>query len=214
MREAIVSLTDEELEAMGLGDLISLWQQAGVAGFEEVACHANGAIVEIELENLLDPNRLTQLDAVDNWELVAEKDDTVLYLVEFTAPALPDNLSEPGEDLVGSCNPTVDADGTTMSLVGSQETIRSVLEAYEQSGLRPELHKLGQYEGSSAPLDSLTERQMEVLQTAYRMGFYDVPRDVSTDDVAAQLGVDSSTVVEIIQRAERNLLATHLSETQ
>lgn len=214
MREAIVSLTDEELEAIGLGDLVSLCQEAGLAGFEEVTCHANGAIVEIELEQSLDPDRLRQLDAVDNWELVAEKADTVLYLLEFTAPNLPDSLSERGADLVGSCNPTVDVDGATMSLVGSQETIRSVLEAYEQSGLRPELHKLGQYEGTSTPLDSLTERQLEVLQTAYRMGFYDVPRDVSTEDIAAKLDVDSSTVVEIIQRAERNLLATHLSGTQ
>lgn len=214
MREAIVSLTDEELETLGLGELVSVCEQAGLAGFEEIACFANGAIVEIELEQALAPDRLTSLDAVDNWELVAEKDETVLYLVEFTAPNLPDNLAEEGEDLVGSCNPTVEGDGATMSLVGSQETIRSIMEAYEQSGLRPELHKLAEYDGRSAPLDALTDRQIEVLETAYQMGFYDVPRDVSAEAVADELGVDSSTVVETIQRAERNLLATHLSGTR
>jgi predicted DNA binding protein len=43
------------------------------------------------------------------------------------------------------------------------------------------------------------------------MGYYEVPRDVSTNEIAAQLDLDSSTVAEHLQRAERNLLSTHLS---
>ncbi|MEF8812326.1 MAG: helix-turn-helix domain-containing protein [Halovenus sp.] len=211
MREAVISLSIEELEALGLGDLVSLCREAGMAGFEEIACHANGAIVEVELERRLDGDRLSDLEAVEDWDLVAEKEGTVLYLIEFTAPNLPDSLGETGDDLVGSCDPVVGEDGTTMSFVGSQETLRAVLRSYEDAGLRPELHRLGEYEGGSTALDSLTDRQVEVLQTAYDSGFYDVPRECSADDVAAELDVDSSTVVEILQRAERNLLATHLS---
>jgi len=211
MREAVISLSVEELEALGLGDLVSLCREAGIAGVEEVACHANGAVVEVELEQRLAPDRLSALDAVDNCELVTEKEETVLYLVEFTAPNLPDSLGEAGEELVGSCDPVVDEDGTTMSFVGSQETLRTILRSYEEAGLRPELHRLGEYEGRSTAFDALTDRQLEALRTAYRMGFYDVPRECSAEDVAAELDVDSSTAVELFQRAERNLLATHLS---
>jgi len=211
MREAVISLTSEELDALGLGDLVGLCREAGMAGLEEVACHANGAVVEVEVERRLDADRLTAIDAVDNWELVAETGETVLYLVEFTAPNLPESLGEAGEELVGSCDPVVDEEGTTMSFVGSRETLRAILTGYEEAGLRPELHSLGEYEGGSGALDALTDRQLEALRTAYRMGFYDVPRETSTDDVAAALDVDSSTAVELLQRAERNLLATHLS---
>jgi len=61
------------------------------------------------------------------------------------------------------------------------------------------------------PLDPLAERQREVLRTAYEMGHYDVPRGVSSADLAAELDVDASTVAEHLQRAERNLLTRQLS---
>lgn len=214
MREAIVSLSDDELAALGLGDLVALCEEAGLRGLDEVACYANGAIVEVELDERLDGERLEGVEAVENWEFITESNETVRYLIEFTAPNLPEDLDETGEDLVGTCDPTIDEDGTTMSFVGSQETIRAVLATYEDAGLRPELHRLGEYEGESAPLDALTDRQLEVLQTAYEMGFYDVPRETSTEDVAGALEVDSSTVAETLQRAERNLLSTHLSAGQ
>lgn len=38
------------------------------------------------------------------------------------------------------------------------------------------------------------------------MGYYDVPRNASTEEVAAELELDGSTVSEHLQRAERNVL--------
>jgi len=43
MREAIVSLSDDEIEALGLGDLMSTCAETGMVGLEEVTCRANGA---------------------------------------------------------------------------------------------------------------------------------------------------------------------------
>ena len=43
------------------------------------------------------------------------------------------------------------------------------------------------------------------------MGYYEVPREASTADIAAEIDVDPSTVTEHLQRAERNLLSHHLS---
>jgi predicted DNA binding protein len=45
-----------------------------------------------------------------------------------------------------------------------------------------------------------------VLRTAHRLGYFAVPREASTAEVAAALGLDDSTVAEHLQRAERNLL--------
>ena len=50
------------------------------------------------------------------------------------------------------------------------------------------------------------------MTAAYEMGYYEVPREVSTADVAAELGVDASTVTEHLQRAEHNLLARYLRD--
>lgn len=114
-------------------------------------------------------------------------------------------------DLVGTCDPDLHERGANMSLVGPQEAIVGTLTEYERDGVSPELRKLGEYQGQTRPMDELTDRQREVIQLAYEMGYYEVPRAISTEDVAAELDLDPSTVAEHLQRAERNLLTHHLA---
>lgn len=57
-----------------------------------------------------------------------------------------------------------------------------------------------------SPLNSLTERQCRVLRTAYRMGYYDRPRRVSSSELARRLGVATSTLVNHRLKGERRLL--------
>lgn len=75
----------------------------------------------------------------------------------------------------------------------------------------PELNRLGNYEGGEQTLETLTDRQLEVLQTAYDLGFYDVPRGATIDEVATEIGIDEGTVSEHLQRAERNILSQQLT---
>jgi hypothetical protein len=213
MREAIVSMSDAELEAMGLGDLVSHARDAGIRELEELTCHGRGGVLQLEVESELDGERLSSFEAVDRWEFIAERDGAYRYLIEVTAPDLSEEIADPVDDLVGTCDPTMTDRGATVELVGDQRTISETLREYEAAGVSPELAKLGDYEGTERALDALTERQREVVQVAYEMGFYDVPRQVSTDDVAAELDVDSSTVAEHLQRAERNLLRHQLTGT-
>ncbi|AUX07831.1 bacterio-opsin activator HTH domain-containing protein [Halalkaliarchaeum desulfuricum] len=207
MREANVSVSDGEFEAMGIGELIALGREAGIREFEELACRGTGAIVQVVVESRYDEERLAELSCVDDWEYVSETDDGHLYVIEFTAPELPESLASAAEDLIGTCDPELSAEETTMSLVGSQESISGTIREYEAAGVSPDLRKLGSYEGTDNPGDTLTDRQHEVIQTAYDMGFYEVPREASTDDVAAELDLDPSTVAEHLQRAERNVLS-------
>jgi len=206
MREAEVSVTDTELEAMGVEGLLSLVREAGLRSVEELACRGNGAVLEVEVETRIDEERLTALDCVDEWDHVAERGDSQLYVVSFTAPDLPASLEETAAELVGTCNPEVDDRGATMSLVGPHDVISGQIREYERAGVSPDLQRIGGYEGPDSPLDGLTARQREVIETAWEMGYYEVPRDVSADDIASEMGLDSSTVNEHLQRAERNLL--------
>lgn len=206
MREANVSVNNTEFDAMGIGELVALGREAGIREFEELACHGTGAVVQVEVETRYDEERLAELECVDQWEYVAETTGGHVYVVAFTAPELPDDLADHVADLVGTCDPELDDQQTTMSLVGDQETIADTVAEFETAGISPDLRKLGAYEGPSRPLDALTERQREVLRAAYDLGYYEVPRDASTDEVAAELDVDASTVTEHLQRAERNLL--------
>jgi len=207
MREASVTVNDAEFDEMGIAELISLGREAGIREFDELACHGTGGVVQVEVESRYDEERLAALGCVDEWEHVTETDGGHLYVIAFTAPELPESLAEAAEDLVGTCDPEL-GDGTaTMSLVGDRETIAGTIREYEAAGVSPELRKLGSYEGGSEPADALTDRQDEVIRTAFDMGYYEVPREVSTEAVAAELGLDPSTVAEHLQRAERNVLS-------
>jgi hypothetical protein len=63
-------------------------------------------------------------------------------------------------------------------------------------------------EGS--PLGVLTERQREVLTTAYRSGYYDRPRRANSKALASSLGLSSSTFVDHRLKAERRVLSVVL----
>lgn len=58
----------------------------------------------------------------------------------------------------------------------------------------------------------LTGRQLEVLQTAYRMGYFERPRGANGTDVAEELGVDPSTFSEHLASAQRKLLGDVLED--
>jgi len=211
MREANVSVNTAAFEAMGIEELIALGREAGIRDLEELACHGTGAIVQVEVDTRYDEERLTALEYVDQWEHVSETDDGHLYVIAFTAPELPESLAEEADELIGTCDPELEEREATMSLVGPQNSISSTIREYEAAGVSPDLDKLGSYDGQNQPLDELTDRQQEVIQTAYDMGFYEVPREVSTEEIANELELDPSTVAEHLQRAERNMLGQFLS---
>lgn len=205
-----MTLDDREFATMGIADLVALFRDAGIRDFEAVACRGTGAVVEVAVADPVPEDRLSALDCVDHWERLGGARDTARYVVSFTAPALPDSLAGETDDLLGTCDPEVGDDAVVLSLVGAQETIAAAIREYESAGVSPDLERLGAYEGPAQPLDDLTDCQREVLRTAYEQGYFEVPREATTEDVAIELGVDASTVTEHLQRAERNLLAHHL----
>ncbi len=53
----------------------------------------------------------------------------------------------------------------------------------------------------------LTARQLEALETAHEMGYFDRPRGANATEVAAELGIDPSTLGQHLAAAQRKLLA-------
>lgn len=57
----------------------------------------------------------------------------------------------------------------------------------------------------------LTEHQHETLQSAMERGYYDIPRKVTTKDLAEELGVSHQAISERLRRGHRCLVETSLS---
>lgn len=67
---------------------------------------------------------------------------------------------------------------------------------------------VGDAPGDSIFVDrgKLTDRQFEVLQAAYEMGYFDHPRRVNATEVAAALDINQSTLREHLSAAQTKLL--------
>jgi len=75
------------------------------------------------------------------------------------------------------------------------------------------LHRLTHDGEPEAPGDGLTDRQREALRIAHGMGYFDIPRRASLDDVAAELGITASALSERLRRAQTHLIETTVGST-
>jgi len=60
--------------------------------------------------------------------------------------------------------------------------------------------------------EELTERQREVLVTAYESGFFESPRDTTGEELAALLDLSQPTMTHHLREAQRRLFATLLED--
>ena len=210
MREAEVSIADTDIREMGIEELFSLTQEAGLLDLEELACRGKGAVIQVELRTRPREGALDELEYVDEWNHVAQREGAHVYVISFTAPNLPQSLESTAENLLGTCDPEIDERGATMSLVGPHEVISGQLAEYEAAGISPDLQRIGGYDGPEDPLDELTDRQLTALQRAYFGDFFEWPRPTSGDDLAESMGIARSTYHQHLRAAERKLVKAYV----
>ncbi|HZD43975.1 MAG TPA: helix-turn-helix domain-containing protein, partial [Methanomicrobiales archaeon] len=101
-----------------------------------------------------------------------------------------------------------DANDILATVVGRQEMIQ---EAFRELPHRIDIRveQTGEYVPDSNHLFSgLTDRQHEVLETAVKLGYYQIPRHATHADIAEQLGCAPSTVDEHLRKVENHLFST------
>lgn len=98
----------------------------------------------------------------------------------------------------------------TVKLAGECSIIATIVENFpDEVDIR--VDKLTSISSPDSSLGSLmTERQLEVVSTAFDLSYYDFPRGVTQHDIANELGLASSTVNEHLRVAERHILAEFL----
>jgi predicted DNA binding protein len=94
-----------------------------------------------------------------------------------------------------------------VTFLGSSVQVRRLLHQTAMMGIRHRVVSLTDSKYSwESPLSRLTERQRKILIAAYSQGYYDLPRKINSEQLARQLDMGSSTLVEHLRKAERRLL--------
>lgn len=143
---------------------------------------------------------------------ISEEDDGHLFECTFARSSVLASLLDRGAVLraveAGSDGPARVVLRTTRQ-VDVRELTRLLAEAYGEARLRARRERddpvMTREEFESEFRTRLTERQEEVLQTAYYSGFFEWPRATTGQELAEMLGVSQPTVNRHIRTGERKL---------
>lgn len=94
-------------------------------------------------------------------------------------------------------------------LVFRRDDLKNIIEDLEGFGTVT----LGKLEEFSETTESpLTARQQDVVNQALARGYYDWPRKINNEDLAAELDISRATLHEHLRKAERKLLSEVLTD--
>lgn len=209
MRQAILHFHDETVAEWGLEPILD----AGLVDAELLSCEGARGVARIHLEEELDQDSVERLAIVRWLERISGDESESVYLVELDATGSEYWSTVDTDTLPPSSHVEITESGFELTYVGPQDRIGNAVAQFESTGNDVTLRELHEYRFEDGPKDALTERQVEVLQTALRIGYYDIPRDASMQEIASELDCHDSTVAEHLQRAERNLVTTVLGSS-
>jgi hypothetical protein len=144
--------------------------------------------------------------------LYKEKDGSLVVFIEGRScvPKPPKDIRQP-KMLMARPPDFLDVDRMKVEMIGKENEIKKLLHYTHKWGDNS-FKILGlnsiDTKGGESLLSKLTLRQRQMLLTAYALGYYDVPRKISSDDLSKHLGVDKSTIVEHLRKAERKIIAS------
>lgn len=211
LRQATIAIGIETLASTPIPELVRMARAAGLQQFGVLARTENLLVIQLDLSERIPEASLAAADAAVWWDRLTRTPDRERYILAVPDPQDAPSLFPSEPDVFGPTNVELADRTLEITVVGTQPGIGAVFDAYERDDLNPTLRRIGSYTGSLRPLEGLTDRQREAVLTAYDLGYYEVPRQTTSERVAAQLDIDTSTLSEHLHRAERNLLSQALS---
>lgn len=209
MRELRLRLSRSALAVLGIEELLTLLDECDTVRFRSLSCRGSAGTCLLEADAPLNADDFESLDYVDSFELVGHGPDRFEYLLRMELPRCRDELDEREGEFYVDGPVHFGDDGLTLTAIATQEALDDIDGTFGgMDELRSHLDilRIGTYTGRDGRVEALTDRQREVLTTAFERDYFDVPRGVTAEELAAEFDLDKSTVLEHLRRAERNLL--------
>jgi len=173
-----------------LGGLLTpmLWVRDGANECEDfvAALEAQSPVERVTELERADARRLYKLD----W--ASQPDGVIGHLLETDAAVLTATGTAEGFDFVIRFN--------------TSDALSDFHERCRDSGVKLEVTGVRQRQDTEEDGPGLTAQQRETLLRAYEEGYYDVPRDVTAVDLAAEMGISDQSLSERLRRAHSRLV--------
>ncbi|MFP8958546.1 PAS domain S-box protein [Natrialbaceae archaeon A-CW3] len=176
-------------------------------------------IVFASAEGSVEPEELESINTVVRGSVITSNDDRTVVQLTLTETFLSSIVDSHGGTLQEFTTHPEEGTRTTLEVPHSVD-VRNVLSDINRRGLSASLiarrehavddgtsmdsTRLGQYDQL---LGGLTDRQREVVQTAYHGGFFDWPRATTGEDLATSLDISPPAFHNHVRTAERKVFA-------
>jgi PAS domain S-box-containing protein len=135
-------------------------------------------------------------------------DESQQVLVELTRPCRLHKIEKHGGQIMHSIS-APDENELCLQIV-DRASVRPVLDYVASQFDHTELIAKEDAEKLDAvvndPIDSLTDRQLEILNAAYCGGYYETPREINGEDLAESFDISSPVIYNHLQAAHRKIL--------
>ncbi|OAQ53789.1 hypothetical protein HTG_05865 [Natrinema mahii] len=153
-------------------------------------------------------------DAIGRYSQISSDEDRWLYDIEFepdTVDPFEIVLEEGGTVLSASA-----ADGTWLLSIRviDRESVSSLYDRLDDDDVTPTIVRLFDLAEESNSQCGLTARQYETLVAAIDHGYFEIPREVSMQELSEELGISHQALSERLRRAYRALVTAELNVTE
>jgi len=161
----------------------------------------------LRVQDLMDSPRIEHAEMV-----YEEKDGTVVVFISGGS-MLPKGARRPSSSALVADGPPefVGVNKMKVSLVGEESELKSFLRYAEATKMAPKVLGLASLKPRSEPaFSSLPPKQKQSLLAAYSLGYYDIPKRISSKELAKLLKIKKSALSEHLRKAEKRILDSTL----
>lgn len=213
MRRLVIEISKQELERLGLRSEQTLERFESVDvihyltnddGTSAVICKV------VPKDRLINENQL--IEGFNKFEVLSRSKDGLIIYAELPSHSQLLGLSDLPRVYFF---PIKLVEGTIrINVLGDEVEMRKLLKIAENVGVKYKI--LSSTDANFVPssiLSHLTIQQNEFLSVAYRLGYFEVPRKITTAQLAQKLGIAKSTLSEHLRRAQLQVLTEIMRES-
>ncbi|RQG93864.1 helix-turn-helix domain-containing protein [Natrarchaeobius chitinivorans] len=211
----MTSIADIEIPAdgTGLGDMFEAIPSLTCEMERVIASSGHGLWLSGAPQSEIE-DALTDTSAIESYSCITAEEGRFLYDIEFepeTVDPFEVVLEEGGTVLSASAS-----SGTWLLSVRviDRESVSSLYDRLADNGVSPTIVRLFGLAEESRTQCGLTSRQYETLVAAIDHGYFEIPREVSMQELSDELDISHQALSERLRRAYRALVTSELNVTE
>lgn len=208
MRALVLEVPMRDISTFGRGSILDKIELLEVIHVTRLDTTGFSGIFRIRLKDPEDKlENLIGYSGVSRIQLLSDEKDSMIVFWESARESATSDAN--ASEVTIASLPEVRGEIMKFTFVGESRELRKLLNSFDEHGANYRIVSLtdSKFSHNRKGLPYvLTRKQREVISAACESGYYAVPRRITSAELARKLGLDKSTVLEHLRKAEMRLI--------